>query len=80
MRAWWNRDPDKPCRSAREFGDEFRSEVKALGGHGWKWNPDMRDWLAGVFMGCRFGHPDFDWSPNAARALAKDFLSEASTW
>lgn len=76
---WLLRDPNKPCRSARKFGDIFRAGVKKRS-VGWSWERDMRPWMAEALGGAKFGNPDFDWSPNAADQLAQDFLSEASTW
>lgn len=69
----------KECRTAREFGDRFRAEVWGRA-PGWEWRRDMRPWLADMFGGAKFGDPDYDWSPEAARALAREFLSEAESW
>jgi len=78
--GWWRRDPSKPCGTAREFGDEFRAEVTRLGGGHWSWDPHLREWLGDVLMAHRFGSPEFDWSPKAARHLAAEFMDEASQW
>lgn len=71
--------PERACRTAREFGNIFRAAVARCGA-GWDWRKDMRPWLAGVFEGAKFGGPAFDWSPDAARDLAGEFITEASTW
>lgn len=65
------------CQNAQEFSCIMWAKIKP---HGWKWRKDVRPWLASVFMGAKFGDPRYDWSPNAARELADDFLSEARTW
>ena len=73
------RDSVAPCRSAREFGDIFRAEV-AKGSRGFEWKRDLRPWLGSMIGDVEFGDPDYDWSPDGARLLAREFLSEASTW
>ena len=67
------------CKTAKEFGAIFRATVAARG-VGWDWRKDMRPWLAGVFGGAKFGDPAYDWSPEAARDLGREFIAEASTW
>ena len=74
-----NREKTQSCLSAREFGDIFRLTV-AGAGRGWDWERDMRPWMGGVFDGAKFGDQNFMWSPADAEALAREFLSEASTW
>lgn len=67
----------RECKNAGEFAEIFRAEVA---GRGWDWKRDLRPWLADVLGGVKFGDPAFDWSRDAARALGREFLSDASTW
>ena len=74
------RQMGRECRDAREFGDVFRTGVKLRGGVFWDWRRDLRPWLGQMLDGAKFGDPAYDWSLNAADALAADFISEASRW
>jgi hypothetical protein len=67
----------RECRTPQEFSRIMWEIIKP---YGWSWKKDVRPWLASVFGGAKFGDPTFDWSPSAARSLAREFLSEASTW
>lgn len=67
------------CKTAREFGDIFRHEVRKRGS-GWDWERDMKPWLAEAFQGAKFGDPACDWTPAAAEGLAREFISDASRW
>ena len=68
------------CRTAKEFGDVFRAEVKRRSGNSWRWKKDLKPWLSDALNGAKFGNPQLDWSRQAAEELARAFISEASTW
>lgn len=70
----------RDCRNAREFGDIFRAGVKSRGGLSWEWRRDLKPWFADMLRGVKFGDPSHDWSPEAADALAAEFIADASTW
>lgn len=59
--------------------ETFRNEV-AHKSAGFTWEDDLLPWLGGALRGVRHGDDAYDWSLEAARDLADEFISEASTW